>query len=125
MEAFGAFLALKYEKVELKKSFDVFREKPINYTIKYLKNYEYVLVLVQDTKYPKASFDTKNEPTQLNEAEANSVVKKAILASRLRYCIYREARLVSNMNKIYGIIWGQCTTGLQSVLKGNEEFPSR
>ena len=125
MEAFGAFLALKYEKVELKKSFDVFREKQINYTIKYLKNYKYVLVLVQDTKNPKASFETKNEPTHLNEAEANYDVKKAILASRVRYCIYREARLVSNMNKIYGIIWGQCTPGLQSVLKGNEEFPSR
>ena len=76
-------LALKYEKVEFKKYFDVFRENQINYTIKYLKNYEYVLVLVQDTKYPKASFDTKNEPTYLNEAEAKSEVKIAILAVRV------------------------------------------
>ena len=34
IEAFGAVLALKYEKVELKKYFDVFRENQINNTIK-------------------------------------------------------------------------------------------
>ena len=31
---FGAVLAMNYDKVELNKSFDVFSEKPINYTIK-------------------------------------------------------------------------------------------
>ena len=29
------------------------------------------------------------------------------------------------MNKIYGIIWGQCTQELQSVLKGSEDFISK
>ena len=33
-EVFGAVLALKYEKVELKKSFDLFRGGLINYTIR-------------------------------------------------------------------------------------------
>ena len=53
-------IALKYEKVELDKSFDVFREELINYTIKELNNSEDVLVLVQDTEDQKASSDTKN-----------------------------------------------------------------
>ena len=59
IEAFGAVLALNYDKVELNKSLDVFREKLINYTIEELKNAEDVLVLVQDMEDPKASFDTK------------------------------------------------------------------
>ena len=29
------------------------------------------------------------------------------------------------MNNIYGIIWEQCNPGIQSFLKGNEDFPSR
>ena len=29
------------------------------------------------------------------------------------------------MNNIYGIIWGQCNSGLQSSLKVNEDFPSK
>ena len=33
IDALGAVLALKYEKLELNKSFDVFREKNISYTV--------------------------------------------------------------------------------------------
>ena len=60
IESLGYVLALKYEKVELDKSFDVFREELINYTIKELNNSEDVLVLVQDTEDQKASSETKN-----------------------------------------------------------------
>ena len=85
---------LKYEKVELKKSFDVFRRKSINYTIKVLKSTKDVLVLVQDMDEPKASLDTKNETKDLNETEDKSEVKKAILATRVRQYIEREEILV-------------------------------
>ena len=73
----------------------------------------------------KASFDTKNEPKDLNESEVRSEVKKDILAVRVRRYIEREAILVSNMNKVYGIIRGQCTPVLQSVLKGKEDLTSK
>ena len=56
---FGVLLAFKYANIELKKSFDVFRENLINYSIKELNNSKDVLVLVQYTEYPKAYFDTK------------------------------------------------------------------
>ena len=67
--AFRAMIALKYEKVELNKSFDVFRGKVFKYTIRELKNDKDVLVLVQDMEDPKDSFDTKNKPKDLNETE--------------------------------------------------------
>ena len=51
-----------------------------------------------------------------------SKVNKAILAEIVRQYIEREARLVSAMNKIYRIMWGQCNPGIQSVLKRNEYF---
>ena len=87
---------LKYEKVELNKPSDVFGGNLIDYTIQKLKNYEDVLVLVQDMEDPKSSLDTKNEPKDLNEAEAKSKFKKAILNARVRQYIDREIRLVSN-----------------------------
>ena len=64
---------------------------------------------MEDTK---ASFYTKKSK-HLDETVAKSEFKKAILVARVRKYIEREVRLVSNMNKIYGIIWGQCTLGLQ------------
>ena len=97
---------LKYEKVELNKSFDVLRGKLINYTIKELKNAKGVLVLVQEMGYLKSSLDTKNKLKYLNEAEAKSEVKKAILTAIVKQYIEREAILVSNTKTIYGIIWG-------------------
>ena len=103
----------------------MFRENLINYTIKELNKTKDVLVLVQDTEDPKSSFDTKNETKYLNESEAKSEVKNSILATRVRKYIEREVRLVSNMNKNYGIIWGQCTSVLNSILKGNEDFSSK
>ena len=54
-------LALKYDKLYLKKSFYVFRDKLINYTIKELKNAKDVLVLVQDMEDPKAPLNTKKK----------------------------------------------------------------
>ena len=39
---------------------------------------------------PKSSLDTKNEPKDLNEAEAESEVKKSILAAKVRQYIERE-----------------------------------
>ena len=65
-------LALKYEQVDFKKSFDVFRKKIVNYTETELKNAKDVLKLVQDMKYPKGYFDTKNDPKYLNEADSKS-----------------------------------------------------
>ena len=53
----------------------------------------------------KSSFGTKNEPKGLNEIEAKSKFNKSILDARVRQYIYSESRLVSNMNKIYGIVW--------------------
>ena len=80
-------IALNYEKVELKKSFDVFREILIDYAIKYLNNTKDVLVLVQDMWDQKAYFDAKNEPKDLNETEAKSKVKNSILTKRVRHYI--------------------------------------
>ena len=72
-------LASIYEKVELKNYFDVFREKLINYKIKYLKNAEDVLMLIQDLVDTKAYFDAKNEPNI-----------KAVYREGINNCLHHE-----------------------------------
>ena len=64
--------ALSYEKVELKKSFNVFHRKLINYTNKDLKNTEEVLILIQYQKGPKSFFNYKNNPKELAADESRS-----------------------------------------------------
>ena len=104
IETFGAVLALRYGRVDLKNYFDVFHEKLINYTIKEINNAEVVLMLIQDLMYPKSLVYFKNKPNDPTIEEAKSEVNKAILAARVRQYIEQEARIYLNMNKIYGII---------------------
>ena len=70
----------------------------------------------------KAYFDSQNEPKYLSKAKAKSEVKKDILATIVSQYIGRDYCLISNMNKIYGIIWVKCTPGIQSGLTGNEDL---
>ena len=39
--------------------------------------------------------------------------------------VYKKQALKNNINKIYAIVWGQCTSGVKSVLKGEEDFEKR
>ena len=70
---------MRYEKVELKKSFDFFREKLINYTVKELNNAEDILVKIQDLVDTKAYFDAKNEPNI-----------KAVYREGINNCLHHE-----------------------------------
>ena len=65
-------LTLRYNKVDLNKSSDIFREKLINYTIKELNNTEEFLMLVHELKGLNPFFDYKNKPKDLNVWEARS-----------------------------------------------------
>ena len=76
-------------------------------------------MIIQYMKDPKSLFNFRNKPKDLPADEAKSEVKKAIMAARVRRYTKQEARSSSNMNNIYGIILGQYTQGLQSVLKGD------
>ena len=82
-------------------------------------------MLIQDLVDPKASFDANNEPKELTPYEARSDVKKTIMDARVSQYIYRESIPASNMNRIYGIIWGKCNSGLQSLLKVYEYYHTK
>ena len=82
-------------------------------------------MLIQDLVDPKSSFGTNNKPKDLTPDEEISEVEKSIMAARVRHYIERDARLYSNINITYVIIWGKCTQGLQSLLKLNEDYPTK
>ena len=77
-------------------------------------------MLIQDLEDNKYFSYCNNNPKSLNIEEVRSEFNKVILEIRVRRYIERESRLASNINRIYVIIWGQCTLGIKSVIKGNE-----
>ena len=66
-------------------------------------------------KYPKINFDIKNKPKELAEEEAKSSVNKMIQYQEVNQYVYKKQALNKNLNKIFAVIWGQYTSGVQSI----------
>ena len=64
-ETLGAVLVLRYKRIELGNSFDIFHRKLINYAIKEINKSEDVMMIIQYLKDPKSLFDFKNKPKDL------------------------------------------------------------
>lgn len=62
-------------------------------------------------------------PTPLNDPDPSFEVKY-MQQECLKVYINRENILKDNHIKIYGIVWRQCSSALQSVIKGLDEYKS-
>ena len=121
----GGILALKTEKITKKLTFDAFREKLTTYVNKEFSHATDVVCIVKHLKDPNGTFDDKNKPTKLSDENQKSPIERMIQDQEIKQFVYKKQTLKNNINKIYAIVWGQCTSGVQSVLKGEEDFEER
>ena len=73
-------------------------------------------------KDPKADLDNV-EPKELTDKEQKSEVKRWMKQEEVKLHIKRIKTLISNKEKLYALIWGQCSHALQEVVKGDDDFP--
>ena len=73
-----------------------------------------VLYVVTYMEYPMKIFEWEKMPYDLDEEQDKSIPNNKRLELSLTRSVYRE----KNMNRIYGIVFGQCTPSLQSAMKG-------
>jgi hypothetical protein len=105
-------------------TFDIFREKLETYILRELKEANDVLPAVRELTCPKSSIDAQ-EPKDLSEAEMKSAVKTMILQQEVKEFLLRKKTIQNNLDKIYGLVWGQCSQSLQSVMKGDVEYKEK
>jgi hypothetical protein len=117
----GAVLGLKKEKLHKKVTFDVFKEKLETYILRKFKEANDVMCAVRELKCPMQDIDSE-EPKDLSEEDSNSAVKVMILQQEVKEFLTRKRTIKSNLEKIYGIVWGQCSQSLQTVMKGDTDF---
>ena len=113
-----AVLGLLSKKLDIGTDFDKFREKLKGYVERKFENEKYVLCVVIEMEDQIKTFEENNMPEDLDEEEAKCTLKKKILELALTRYINGEEKIKLNMNKIYGILFRQCTPSLQSVMKG-------
>ena len=115
-------LGLRTEWLDKKMSYSTFMEKMVEYVLREFTNANDVLSLVRDEVNPTDDFETNNLPKDLSDTDKKSEVKVAIQQQRIKLYVTREMELDNNVRKIYGLVKGQCSHSLKTILKQEKEY---
>ena len=67
--------------------------------------------------------ESKHRPKSLEDFADH--IEKDIQRERIKQFVSREYVLRSNMEKLYGLLWGQCSSVLQATIKGINEYEDK
>ena len=99
-----------------------------NYIATELSEADNVVCLVRDFKDPITEFEKdkpsmpKNTDGSKKELKDMSVIDQMILKEEVKGFSNSLKIIKTNIQRIYGLIWGQCTAGLQDTIRTDEEF---
>ena len=125
-EDIGIVLALRSERFDKKVSFVRFMEKMSNYVISNLKDGGDVQSLFIKYQDPTNAFITANKPVKPDENDPD--VDEAdvdIYKEDIKQFVQRKINLRRNLEKCYGLVWGQCSGGLQTYLRGTLSYETK
>ena len=112
----GAVLGLRHEKFKHKTaSFESFLEKASTYAISNFKDGGDLKPLFRKMTDPSKSFKEKKKPTAPEPEDENAPIDPVdldIYREQIKLYVARESNLRRNMEKTFGIIWGQCSNSL-------------
>ena len=69
--------------------------------------------------------DNDDEEGDTDYYDPDDFVEKMLLETKIKAYVAQEEHLKNNINKIYAIVWGQCSSSLQAVIKGHDDFEMR
>ncbi len=116
-------LALHSEKFDKKVPFQVFMEKLATYVVSHLKDGGDVQMIFTEMKDPTKTFNELHKPIKPERGESGDddeidEVDLEIYKEEVKQFVQRKMNLRRNMEKSYGLVWGQCSNGLQTYIKG-------
>ena len=69
---------------------------------------------------PIKAMESKHKPKSL-DGRADQI-KRDIQRKQIKQFVSRKYVLRSNMEKLYGLLWGQCSSALQAAIKGINKY---
>ena len=120
MKISDTFLALHSEKFDKKVQFQVFLEKLGTYIVSNLKDGGDIQPLYANLVDPNDNFTVKYKPTKPDHDASGEMdeVDLEIYREEVKQFVQRKTNMRRNLEKTYGLIWGQCLAGLQTYIKG-------
>ena len=72
---------------------------------------------------PIKAMESKHKPKSLDDAADQ--IERDIQRERIKQFVSRDYVLRSNMEKLYGLLWGQCSSAVQATIKGTSEYEDK
>ena len=113
-------VGMKIEKFHLKVTFETFKDKVMNYVISNYKNGGDMKPIFKKLQDPIKVMESKHRPKSLEDSADQ--IERDIQRERIKKFVSRDYVLRSNMEKLYGLLWGQCSSALQATIKGINEY---
>ena len=127
------------KKIDKKVTFEVFRVKICNHIERTMKYGQEVSGIVKSYEDVVTTYTTKERPRDLtmplplppgatqDEIDAAALlvplaVDLAIQKEEIRLYVTKKSMLASNVNTIFAKVWGQCSEGLQNMIKYSDEY---
>ena len=127
-ESIGVILALSAERFDKKVLFQEFVDKVSNYVVSNFKDGRDIQPLFVILIDPTKEFQRKNKPVKPEEDNSNEnpmdKVDQEIYKEEVKQLVQRKMNLRRNLEKSYGLIWGQCSAGFQAYIKGTSVYAS-
>ena len=120
-EDIGVILGLSNERFGAKVDFTSFTDKLKIHVLTNFTQGEDVVPILESLTDPMKMIEDE-EPKDLTEAEAKSVVKQWMKQEEVKLHVKRIKTLESNKKSLYATVWGQMSTGLQEIIKGDSDF---
>ena len=122
----NAILALRSENVNKKVNYDRFLEKLAIYVINELKNGDSIIEI---TRNPNAKiiedFQKENKPEELSDEDKKSTVDIEIHKEEIKEYVKDLKQIKTNLKKIYGIVFGNCTESVQTMTRTDSEYEQK
>ena len=122
----GGVLALRSENVIAKTNYDKFCEILRTYIMKEMRGGEYVVDITKDPNADMIDIYQKTyKPKDLTASEKNSDIEVEIKKEEVKEYVRQLTGLKSNLKSIHSLIFGNCTDGVQAMLKADKDYETK
>ena len=117
MKILDTFWHLNPKKLTRSYNFKSYLDKVSIYAVSNLDDEGHIKLLYIDLKDPTQAFRTTNKPIKPDTSDEEvDEVDMEIYCKEVKQFVRRKGTLRQNLEKSYGLVWGQCLAGLQTYI---------
>ena len=119
--AIGVILALRTKRFNNKVVYSTFAKKIKNYVLTNFDNAGDLVPIIEELRDTTKDV-LSEEPSNLESGDEDNLVKKWLKQEQVKRYWNKLLSLKNNKQSLYGLVWGQLSSGLQESIKGEKGF---